>query len=363
MAPGPCAWRSPCVNPPADLIGEQNELAGQGPVQGFNAGSDKAPTKSSIPPEASTPSLVLFSTKDLFTKFIKMFMETTQAQALAEPREWPFKARSPETYSGKSHMDCYHFCQQCEDHFKTSGTTGMNCTLFAASFLRGTISLRWAQHKCRHQSATPIMWSKFKTFLRKDLGNSQAFIDNIWSKFRRDSQYQLEETRDWASHFQHLQFILAEFDTVGAPNESTIICYFWEGLKPSIKVEMEQQDRASTSFKEMVQRAINEEAKADLRLSIMVRDTDSRCPRGHCPSQNTSTKVQTQGSIVKKSKPKEFRPKDLKLANEKTSAPLCTEESRKTSRQDKKKGYLRKKRDQKNSTPATENNTIEGEKK
>ena len=65
----------------------------------------------------------------------------------------------------------------------------MNRTPFAASFLRGTISLRWAQHKRRHQGATPITWSEFKTFLRKDLGNSQAFIDNIWSKFKRDSQY------------------------------------------------------------------------------------------------------------------------------------------------------------------------------
>ena len=72
----------------------------------------------------------------------------------------------------------------------------MNCTPFAASFLCGTISLRWAQHKRRYQGATPITWSEFKTFLRKDLENSQAFIDNIWSKFRRDSQYQLEEARD-----------------------------------------------------------------------------------------------------------------------------------------------------------------------
>ena len=200
MAPGSRARQSPHVNPPADLTGEQDELVGQDPVRGFNAGSDEAPTKASIPPETSTPPLVPSSTEDLFTKFMKVFMETTQAQAQAEPRERPLKARSPETYSGKSHMDCYHFCQQCEDHFKTSGATGMNRTPFAASFLRGTISLRWAQHKRRHQGATPITWSKFKTFFRKDLGNSQTFIDNIWSKFRKDSQYQLEEAQDWASY-------------------------------------------------------------------------------------------------------------------------------------------------------------------
>ena len=86
-------------------------------------------------------------------------------------------------------MDCYHFCQQCKDYFETSGATKMNCILFAAIFLRDIISLRWAQHKRRHERATPITWLEFKAFLRKNLRNSQAFIDSIWSKFRRDSQY------------------------------------------------------------------------------------------------------------------------------------------------------------------------------
>ena len=57
--------------------------------------------------------------------------------------------------------------------------------------------------------------------------------------FRKDSQYQFEEAWDYASHLQHLQSILVEIDTIGAPNEPTMICYFQEGLKPFIKVEME----------------------------------------------------------------------------------------------------------------------------
>ena len=97
-------------------------------------------------------------------------------------------------------MKCYHFCQQYEDHFEISGATRMNCTLFAASFFRGSISIKWAQYKRCHKNATPITWSEFKIFLQKDLGSSQAFINSIWSKFRRDSQYQLEESQDWVSH-------------------------------------------------------------------------------------------------------------------------------------------------------------------
>ena len=138
-------------------------LAGaQGPAKRSNAESNEVPT----PPEASTPPFVPPTSEDLFTKFMKVFMETTQAQAqaLAEPRERPLKARTPETYWGKSHMECYHFCQQCEDHFETSGATGMNRTPFVASFLRGSISLRWAQHKRRHENVTSITWLEFKAF-------------------------------------------------------------------------------------------------------------------------------------------------------------------------------------------------------
>ena len=88
MAPGSCAYWSPRVNPPLDPAEEQDELAGaQGPVRRSNVESNEAPTKAPIPPKAPTPPLVPLSAKDLFTKFIKVFIKTTQAQALAEPQE------------------------------------------------------------------------------------------------------------------------------------------------------------------------------------------------------------------------------------------------------------------------------------
>ena len=72
-----------------------------------------------------------------------------------------------------------------------------------------------------------------------------------------------------------------------------MICYFWKVFKPSIKVEIEQQDRESIDFEEMVQKAVNAEAKAGLKSSIMVRDSDIHCPRDHRPSNSTALKVQT----------------------------------------------------------------------
>ena len=127
---------------------EQDELASpQGPAGRSDAGSNEAPTLL----EASTSPFVP-PTKDFFTKLIKAFVELTQAWDLeqAKPRKQPFKVKSLETYSRKSYIDFYHFCQQCEDHFETSGTTGMNHIPFAASFFCGIISLKWAQHKRRH---------------------------------------------------------------------------------------------------------------------------------------------------------------------------------------------------------------------
>ena len=82
MAPGSRTTRqSPCINPPADIPEEQDKLASA--TERTDAGSDET----SIPLEAPTPPFVLPSAKDLFTKFMKVFMETTQAQALAELRE------------------------------------------------------------------------------------------------------------------------------------------------------------------------------------------------------------------------------------------------------------------------------------
>ena len=61
---------------------------------------------------------------------------------------------------------------------------------------------------------------------------------------------------------------------------------------------------------------VNTKAKIDLKSSIMVQNTDFCCSRSHYLFQNTFVKVQTQGLIAQKSKPKEFRPKNLKSINE-----------------------------------------------
>ncbi len=146
------------------------------------------------------------------------------------------KITTPDVYHGRSHMECYNFCQQCEDHFATCGAIGPKQIPFTASFLRDQINFRWQQYKRKleAESLIPISWDEFKAFLRKTLGDSRVFVDSYWTKIRRDSQYQQEKVLDWAAHLEHLQAVLKEFEPSDAPNKITFIRYFQEGLRPFI---------------------------------------------------------------------------------------------------------------------------------
>ena len=80
MAPESCARRSSCINTLVNPARELDELAGaEAPAKKSNAGSNEALTEAPTSPEASTPPIVLPTSEDLFIKFMKMIMETTQA--------------------------------------------------------------------------------------------------------------------------------------------------------------------------------------------------------------------------------------------------------------------------------------------
>ena len=117
-----------------------------------------------------------------------------------------------------------------------------------------------------------------------------------------------------------------------------MICYFQEGLKPFIKVEIKQQDWESMDFEEMIQKVVNAEAKTGLRSSPMVQDLDIRCLKGHYPSKSTASKVQTQGTLAKESRSEESRPKKAKPAKRKapTSSRTNAAESSEQKKKDKK---------------------------
>ena len=91
------------------------------------------------------------------------------------------------------------------------------------------------------------------------------------------------------------------------------------------------------NFEEMIQRAVNAEAKTGLRSSTMVWDFDAHCLRGHRPSHNTSLKVQTQRPTTKEPCTKESRPKKAKSNNSKTPALPRSDESAKPNYEKKRR--------------------------
>ncbi len=93
-------------------------------------------------PEAPAP--VAPPNNNLFQEFMRTFME--KAQALVAPAteardntNRPLKPRNPDLYYGHLYMECYYFCQQCNDHFEVAGSLGHKRVLFAAGFLKDCI--------------------------------------------------------------------------------------------------------------------------------------------------------------------------------------------------------------------------------
>ena len=135
-----------------------------------------------------------------------------------------------------------------------------------------------------------------------------------------------------------------------------MICYFREDLNPFIKFEMEQQNRESVNFEEIVQRVVNAEAKVGLKSSIIVWDSDIYCPKGYRLSNSIVTKMQTQETTAKNSNPLE--PK-IKKANPILSRATKASEPSEQARKKKKKKRHPKRRDKKKQTPASTANATE----
>lgn len=64
-------------------------------------------------------------------------------------------------------------------------------------------------------------------------------MDSIWNKVMQNSQYHDKSIQDLVGPLEYQQFILMKFDLDGALEEGVIICYFWKGSKPSVRVELE----------------------------------------------------------------------------------------------------------------------------
>ena len=176
----PRACRSPCQN--LHPAGE-DELAGAASTEGSGTPTPAlVMSRASTPAPTTAPAVAPSSDNELFKQFMKAYLEAQvpgRTEVDPKPRKLPLKARFPDLYYGNLHMDCYQFCQQSEDYFKTAGAKRPNRILFAALFLRGSVTQRWLQHKRRCDGAVLMTWPEFKKFFQKNLGNSRAFINSV----------------------------------------------------------------------------------------------------------------------------------------------------------------------------------------
>ena len=78
---------------------------------------------------------------------------------------------------------------------------------------------------------------------------------------------------------------MLEYDLV------TMVRYFKEGLKLSIKAKMDQDNFQLVDYEELVVKAVKAEAKAGLRPSSYIQETDLSCLQENKPTHTTAHKV------------------------------------------------------------------------
>ena len=117
-----------------------------------------------------------------------------------------------------------------------------------------------------------------------------------------------------------------------------MIQYFREGLRPSIRAQLDARSRDLDSWEEAVKKAVNAEAKTSLQSPASTRDMDSRCPRG-----NRAAKREEKDS---KNKSTDSTPAD-------TSSGKQSSSTQQTSSPHPKKGGSRRGRGRGQNSPAT----------
>ena len=116
------------------------------------------------------------------------------------------------------------------------------------------------------------------------------------------------------------------------------------------------------NFEEIMQRAVNVEAKASLKSSIIIWDLDIYCSGSHRSFNSTALKMQTQGTTVKdSSRPKKPKVKETKSIRANAVEPLEQDKKDKKDWGDKKRSFRKKKK--RSNTLVTGNNAIDALKK
>ena len=135
-----------------------------------------------------------------------------------------------------------------------------------------------------------------------------------------------------------------QFDLVAVFTESSMVRYFEEDLKPSIKAQINKDATYLDDYEELVAKVVSVKAKTGLQPSFYMRETDIQVFQRSQPAHTTAHKVQTQGALQ--------REEDSKASKAPTSTPK-SKSSDKARKNKKKKQY----RDRKDSSQPRDSTT------
>lgn len=84
---------------------------------------------------------------------------------------------------------------------------------------------------------------------------------------------------DWSAYIDPLQFVLKKFDSVATSTDNLLIWYYWNALRPSICVLLNEKDRNLDNWQVVVKQAVDTKAKIAQQALLLAqkRNTQYAC--------------------------------------------------------------------------------------
>ena len=94
--------------------------------------------------------------------------------------------------------------------------------------------------------------------------------------------------------------MLKEFDPAAASTVEVLICYFYDGLRPSIQAKTDKRGQDLDTRDKIIKKAINAKVEAARQPQSLMNKMDNCCPWGHRPT-NTDKPAREPKDINKNS--------------------------------------------------------------
>lgn len=88
---------------------------------------------------------------------------------------------------------------------------------------------------------------------------------------------------DWAVYLEHVQSILKEFNPSTMPNKGTLIKYFCNGLRSSIRAQLDKYGRYSDNLEEAVGKTVDAKVKVARQPNSIIKEINGQGTQDYWP--------------------------------------------------------------------------------